>query len=409
MRSLFRSAGVTVVSLLAAFLMMVTTALPAWAGTTLVVGGIGQPTLLKSTMNLLLNRKWEDDTLEDVYWPAQAKPFTPGTYTMGQSIAIGVTNLYNAIMTSEVPITVVGLSGGSLVVDETMRKLLTLGDDEAPAKKDLTFYIIADSSRQQFINKTQYSSRLDYTYQPAPQTKYDVVVVTGEYDGFADFPDRWWNFTAVLNAYAGIITEHIPTALADLDAVPDDYITYTENALGGKTTHYLVPAKTLPLVKLFPSLKAREAALKVQIDAAYKRNDLVNTVNTVNAATFAAPQEVEVAGSEEEEEATPVVRESSVPATKRSTATVEEEAVSDEEPASGSDDDVIADEEESVDPDADAVPAADAEAAADADDDQPAAGKGDAKAETTSGSAGEAADPDSSDNAPSSDSDGSES
>ncbi len=121
---------------------------------------------------------------------------------------------------------------------------------------------------------------------------------------FADFPDRWWNFTAVLNAYAGIITEHIPTALANLDAVPADYITVTYNDLGGKTTHYLVPAKTLPLVKLFPSLKAREATLKVQIDSAYKRND---PVSAVSAATFAAPQEL-AATEDTEDESTPVAQ-----------------------------------------------------------------------------------------------------
>lgn len=394
MRSLFRSAGVTVVSLLGAFLLMVTTALPAMAGTTLVVGGIGQPTLLESTMNLLLNRKWKDDDLEDIYWPAQAKPFTSGTYTLGQSVAIGVTNLTNAIMTAEVPITVVGMSGGSLVVDETMRHLLTMGDD-APAKQDLTFYIIADSSRQSFINKTQYSSRLDYTYQPAPQTQYDVVVVTGEYDGFADFPDRWWNFTAVLNAYAGIITEHIPTALANLDAVPADYITVTYNDLGGKTTHYLVPATTLPLVKLFPSLKSREATLKAQIDKAYKRND---AVNTVTAATFAAPQEVAVT-DETEDESTPVAPKPSALAAKQSKADVEDETVPDEELGSGSNDDVISDDEEESDD-----PAAEADAEV-AENDEESASKEEADAGDASGSDNDTVETDASDDAPSADSD----
>ncbi|WP_137149093.1 PE-PPE domain-containing protein [Mycolicibacterium sp. CR10] len=397
MRSLFRSAGVTVVSLLGAFLLMVTTALPAMAGTTFVVGGIGQPTLLESTMNLLLNRKWKDDDLEDIYWPAQAKPFTSGTYTLGQSVAIGVTNLTNAIMTAEVPITVVGMSGGSLVVDETMRKLLTMGDD-APSKQDLTFYIIADSSRQSFINKTQHSTRLDYTYQPAPETKYDVVVVTGEYDGFADFPDRWWNFTAVLNAYAGIITEHIPTALANLDTVPADYITVTYNDLGGKTTHYLVPAKTLPLVKLFPSLKAREATLKVQIDSAYKRND---PVSAVSAATFAAPQEL-AATEDTEDESTPVAQKPPAQAAKHSKADAEDETVPDEELGSGSNDDevsddVISDDEESDDP------AAEADAAV-AEDDEASVSKEEADAGDASESDNDSVEAEASDDAPSADS-----
>ena len=288
MRSKLRTARATVVSLLAVFFLSLSAAFaPAWAGTALVVGGVGQPTVPDWVMKELLNDRFVNDTRHDIYWPAQAKPFTTGSYTLGQSVAIGVDNLLAEISAATEPITVVGMSGGSLVVDDTMRRLLE-DPSTAPGVDDITFVIIADSSRQSFINRTKYSSRLDYTYQPAPETQYDVVVVTGEYDGFADFPDRWWNFTAVLNAYAGVLTEHIPTAFADLDAVPLENVTITYNSVGGKTTHYLVPASTLPLVKLFPGLKSREEELKRQIDAAYKRNDPVPAART--AATVAAVQ-----------------------------------------------------------------------------------------------------------------------
>lgn len=288
MRSKLRTARATVVSLLAVFFLSLSAAFaPAWAGTALVVGGVGQPTVPDWVMKELLNDRFVNDTRHDIYWPAQAKPFTTGTYTLGQSVAIGVDNLLAEISAATEPITVVGMSGGSLVVDDAMRRLLE-DPSTAPGVDDITFVIIADSSRQSFINRTKYSSRLDYTYQPAPETQYDVVVVTGEYDGFADFPDRWWNFTAVLNAYAGVLTEHIPTAFADLDAVPLENVTITYNSVGGKTTHYLVPASTLPLVKLFPGLKSREEELKRQIDAAYKRNDPVPAART--AATVAAVQ-----------------------------------------------------------------------------------------------------------------------
>ncbi|PQP51107.1 PE-PPE domain-containing protein [Mycolicibacterium austroafricanum] len=297
MRFFSRSAGGAFASLLAASVLSFTTALaPATAGTALVVGGVGQPTVPDWVMENLLAGRFADDTREDIYWPAEAKPYTTGTRTLGQSVAEGTENLYEAIMTSSVPITVVGMSGGSLVVDETMRRLL-VNPDEAPIPADLTFVIIADSSRQQFINRIKYSSRFDYTYRPAPETQYDVIVVTGEYDGFADFPDRWWNFTAVLNAYAGVLTEHIPTAFADLDEVPSENITITVNDLGGTTTHYLVPAKTLPLVKLFPGLKAREAELKRQIDSAYKRND----VTTASTSLLAAPTVTEGGAGDNED------------------------------------------------------------------------------------------------------------
>jgi hypothetical protein len=295
-----------VVSLLAASVLSFTAAIaPATAGTALVVGGVGQPTLPDWVMSNLLGGRFVDDVREDIYWPAEAKPFTPGSRTLGQSVAVGTDNLYAAILSSEEPITVVGMSGGSLVVDETLRRLLA-NPDAAPSPDSVTFVIIADSSRQQFINRTKYSSRLDYTYQPAPETQYDIIVVTGEYDGFADFPDRWWNFTAVLNAYAGVLTEHIPTAFADLDNVPLKNITVTVNSVGGTTTHYLVPAATLPLVKLFPHLKGREEALKRQIDSAYKRND----VPAANRASLASAPAVsgEATDSKVEEKAESVAK-----------------------------------------------------------------------------------------------------
>ena len=118
-------------------------------------------------------------------------------------------------------------------------------------------------------------AKLNYTYQPAPVTPYDVVVITGEYDGFADFPDRPWNALAVANAMAGAIVVHVPVMYGGLGAVPAKNITVETNAKGGTTTHYLVPTATLPLVQLNPKLKSQEAALKAKIDAGYSRNDKV--------------------------------------------------------------------------------------------------------------------------------------
>jgi hypothetical protein len=43
---------------------------------------------------------------------------------------------------------------------------------------------------------------LNYTPQPVPETKYNIVVVAQEYDGFADFPDRPIQL-ATANAIAG--------------------------------------------------------------------------------------------------------------------------------------------------------------------------------------------------------------
>ncbi len=132
-------------------------------------------------------------------------------------------------------------------------------------------------------------------------TPFDVVVVTGEYDGFADFPDRPWNALAVANAMAGAIVVHVPVMYGGLDSVPAKNISVDVNAKGGTTTHYLVPTATLPLVQLNPRLKPREAELKAKIDAGYSRNDVVKTTTVSSfAATVTEEPAEEVTPTEAE-------------------------------------------------------------------------------------------------------------
>lgn len=261
------------------------------ANTALVIGGISTPSMADALMSPLLGGKFKDQQRVSVKWPAQAGPMTgKGDLTLGASIAQGATNLNAQIdaalaqLKSGEKVTVVGLSAGSLVVNEILRELDESAD--APGKDKITFVVVADSSRQKVISRTRYNANLDYTYQTAPETKYDIIVVTGEYDGMADFPDRL-NLLAIVNAVAGGIFVHIPVMYADLSKVPARNISVEMNSEGGTTTHYLVPAEKLPLVRLFPSLANREAELKAKIDAAYSRNDVV-AVSAPKAAVFAA-------------------------------------------------------------------------------------------------------------------------
>jgi hypothetical protein len=81
--------------------------------------------------------------------------------------------------------------------------------------------------------------------------------------------------------------------LSPLSAVPASNITTATNAKGGVTKSYLVPTKTLPLVALNPRLKAQEATLRKQIDAAYIRNDPKKTSAATTVAGLApAPADV---------------------------------------------------------------------------------------------------------------------
>ncbi|WP_343038986.1 PE-PPE domain-containing protein [Mycolicibacterium chubuense] len=278
-------------------------ATPAMAASTaLVIGGIGAGTMNDLEMAPLLGGALKNEARVNVGWPAQAGPMTgTGDMTLGASIGIGVTNLTAGInsalgnldrdadgnVVNGEKVTVVGLSAGSLVVDEVLRQMMAQGT--MPDPSELTFILVEDSSRQQLIKDSTYNSKLDYTYHTPPATPYDVVVVTGEYDGFADFPDRPWNALAVANAMAGIIVVHVPVMYyGDLSKVPAEDVTVTVNSQGGTTTHYLIPTTTLPLVQLFPALKPKEAELKAKIDAGYSRNDPAPATATATATAAKA-------------------------------------------------------------------------------------------------------------------------
>lgn len=308
MKTKIRKAGVACGTAFASIALALSTATGAGASSTAVmIGGIKIPTMTDVMMAPLLEGAFKNQTRTSVTWPAQAGPYSgKGDMTLGASIAVGIPNLEAAINTAlgnlsrdaqgnpinGERVTVVGLSAGSLVVNEVLRDWVKTG--EMPDPEDVTFIVVEDSSRQKLINDVKYSSKFDYTYQPPPITPYDIVVITGEYDGMADMPDRPFNFLAIMNAMAGSIVVHVPvmytTSLAELAALEGTkYYTEDTNIKGGVTKHYLVPTATLPLVQLMPWLKPKEAELKAKIDKGYSRNDPVTATATAAKTAALAP------------------------------------------------------------------------------------------------------------------------
>ncbi len=282
MRTFTRSVGLIVASSGAAAALAFTGAPASLAANqALMLNGLAAGDLTQIVMSNILSGAFDNAhnyARTNVHWPAQAKPVTgPNSLTLTESVNQGVTNLKTDMATALTQIgpgetvTVVGLSAGNLVVDEYLRYLVA-NPATAPSKSQLNVVIVADGNRV-WLNKNRYDQILKYNFQAPPQTKYNTTVVTGEYDGFADFPDRPWNLVADVNALAGTIVVHVPVMFADLSKVPSNYITTSTNSLGGVTTNYLVPAATLPIVDLFPFLKPQEAKLKKIIDAGYTRND----------------------------------------------------------------------------------------------------------------------------------------
>ncbi len=258
-----------------------------------MLNGIGTGALPDLVMSTVLGGMFSTYERTNVAWPMQALPITGAdSKTLTDSVSEGVTSLDAAIgnaLTKIGPnehVTVVGLSAGSLVADDELRKLLTSAN--APDKSKLTFVVVADSSRIP-INDNRLDPIVGYQYRPPVQTKYDTLVVAAEYDGFADFPDRPWNVVAVVNAIAGEIMTHVPSMFTDLSTVQAQNITVTTNSLGGVTTRYFVPAAYLPLVQLFPFLASQESALRKVVEAGYARND---SKPAGAAAAVAAPSAV---------------------------------------------------------------------------------------------------------------------
>jgi hypothetical protein len=296
MRKVTRSLGMMIAAAASAAALAFSAATAEAANKVLMVNGMGAGNLTDLAMANILGGAYGGTNWkrENVPWPQQARPLTGrNSLTMTNSIKVGTTNLDAAIARSltEVgpgeKVTVVGLSAGALVVDEQIRLLDSR--TSSPSSTKLDFVVIADSSRAGF-NKNRYDATIGYQYRVPVESKYNVTVVTGQYDGYADPPDRP-NLLAIANAAAGSQLVHIPSMLSPLSAVPASNITTRTNAKGGVTTSYLVPTETLPLVALNPRLKAQEAALRRQIDAAYFRNDPTKTSTppVVTAPVVTAP------------------------------------------------------------------------------------------------------------------------
>jgi hypothetical protein len=267
-----------------------------------MVGGKGQPVLSDAEMAAVLGGRYAGDTRVSVEWPAQAWPLTGLTsLTVGQSVAVGIEQLEEAIAESSGPTVVLGISQGSLVVDAVQRRLAANGTDS-----QLSFVTIAGMNRGNgvFTNfRGVYIPIIDYTPQPEPVTPYDTIVVAREYDGWAHFPDRPWNLLAVLNAIAGsgvvpgFSGVHDATVTADLSQVPQKNITTTVNSRGGTTTSYLVPTPDLPLLQPLrdwgvpkPFVDAVNQLLKPVVDAGYSRNDSPTVAPTALPPSASTPK-----------------------------------------------------------------------------------------------------------------------
>lgn len=282
--------------------------------TVYVVGGAGWETVPDDLMRQILAHRWDtpDNQFVNIEWPGYLG-------TLGNSVDEASDDLYALITdpaNTEHKIAI-GVSASTMVMNEVMRRLAEDPNPDKPKPEDITFVIIGDGERGLMPAVAALTGPelplVNYTTKPVPVTPYDAIVVKGEYDGLADWPDRPWNLLASINAFVGspavegFGSIHWDSMWVDLDdpsVIPPRNITVEVNAAGGTTTTYVVPTKELPILHPLREqgvpdsvLSALNTVLKPMVDAGYSRNDPKPTPKQPRIRTRTAAPTAETAAA----------------------------------------------------------------------------------------------------------------
>ncbi|MBW0015179.1 PE-PPE domain-containing protein [Mycobacterium sp.] len=220
-----------------------------------------------------------DATRRVIAYPGSFWPVTGlNSPTVDSSVNIGANNLDAAIRSTDGPISVAGLSQGTLALDREQARLAH--DPAAPAPDRLTFIKAGDPNNLlvKAFGPGTHVPIIDYTVPAPVDSQYRTINVVGQYDPFSDPPNHVGNLLADLNAIAaGGYYGHSATAFSDPARVAPWDITTTTNSLGATTTTYFIRSQQLPVVRALvdlaglPPEKAAplEAVLRPMIDRAY--------------------------------------------------------------------------------------------------------------------------------------------
>jgi hypothetical protein len=220
--------------------------------------------------------------IHGVFTPEGLSPLYSGVKSLpfNVSVAEGTTVLVSDIkdeIAAGNTVTLYGESQSSTIAGFVMSNLQA---DDIPAK-DVTFVLVADPSLpdggmlERFDGLTLPSLGITFSGATPPDTIYDTVIYTQEYDGFADFPKYPIDFLSDLNAVLGIEYVHPtyraviaddPSAVADaLKAGTTPQYTLSPG-YDGTTSYYLIPTQeglpsslpslddALPLLRPFESI-----------------------------------------------------------------------------------------------------------------------------------------------------------
>lgn len=219
--------------------------------------------------------------------PTMLVPGPRDRMSIGKAAQQATNSLDSAIRHGTEPAVALGLSQGTLALDQEQVRLAN--DPNAPPPDKLQFTMIGDPMGTQAFGKSlfagifppgSYIPLVDYTMPQQAESQYDTNKIAAAYDGLADFPDRSDNLLADANAFLGAAIVHTPAAFTGPDDVPPQNIRTTVNSRGATTTTYLIPVNHLPLTLPLRYLGFADglvdqidAVLQPQIDAGYSHND----------------------------------------------------------------------------------------------------------------------------------------
>jgi len=227
-----------------------------------------------------------------ISYPGSFWPITGlNSPTVGSSVNTGTNDLDAAIRSTNGPISVAGLSQGTLALDGEQARLAN--DPTAPPPGQLTFIKAGDPNNllRKAFGPGTHLPLIDYTVPAPVDSQYNTVNVVGQYDIFSDPPNHPGNLLADLNAItAGGYYGHTATAFSDPARVAPWDITRTTNGLGATTTTYFIRSGQLPLVRALVDMAGLppeaagplDAVLRPMINRAYDAGPAPSPAEFVN-------------------------------------------------------------------------------------------------------------------------------
>jgi hypothetical protein len=248
---------------------------PLGDGTALIVGATSFPTPNQAYIDfadtLYLDPRGFTGTSQALTTPESLYGLTgPFTETFDNSVSQGVQDVVNGVesqiaaggVSAANPVVLFGYSQGSSVLADAQPQLAAAG---VPSD-DVHMVMVGDPSipngglleRFDLPNGTDPTfPSLGVTFSSGQSSDlYPTDVYTNEYDGFADFPRYPVDYLADLNAYLGIITQHLAYFGIPQEQIADD-IQLPTSAADTLTNYYEIPAVSLPLLdplRLIPFL-----------------------------------------------------------------------------------------------------------------------------------------------------------